>query len=220
MLSNAQWAHIEHLLPGKPTDKGGRAANNRLFVEAVLYTARVGNPWRDLPAEFGNWRSVYVRFARWETYGIWDRVAKALRENADLEELFIDATIVRAHQHSAGAPKKRWRSSDRPLEGRTDHQDPRLCRRTGQPVAPDPDGRTRGRRHARGCPGVGHSDRGGHRRQGIRQQRPDRDHRRLGCPGDHRPSARPTGIATRQETVFGLCSNVSAASAPPHSVMV
>ena len=106
MLSDTQWERIEHLLPGKPTDKGGRAVDNRLFVEAVLYTARVGNPWRDLPAEFGNWHSVYVRFARWETYGVWDRVAQALRGDADLEELFIDSTIVRAHQHSAGALKK------------------------------------------------------------------------------------------------------------------
>jgi transposase len=84
----------------------GRAADNRLFVEAVLYTARVGNPWRDLPPEFGNWHSVYVRFARWETYGVWSRVAQALQGEADLEELFIDSTIVRVHQHSAGAPKK------------------------------------------------------------------------------------------------------------------
>lgn len=106
MLSNEQWARIENLLPGKPTDKGGRAADNRLFVEAVLYTARVGNPWRDLPAEFGNWHSVYVRFARWEAGGVWHRVAEALQGDADLEELFIDSTVVRAHQHAAGAPKK------------------------------------------------------------------------------------------------------------------
>ena len=116
MLRDEQWARIEHLLPGKPTDKGGRAADNRLFVEAVLYTARVGNPWRDLPAEFGNWHSVYIRFSRWETYGVWHRVAEALSGDADLEELFIDSTVVRAHQHAAGAPKKtvaNKRSADR-----------------------------------------------------------------------------------------------------------
>ena len=106
MLSDTQWARISDLLPGKPTDKGGRAANNRLFVEAVLYTARVGNPWRDLPPEFGNWHSVYVRFARWDDGGVWERVAEALKDEADLEELFIDSTVVRAHQHAAGAPKK------------------------------------------------------------------------------------------------------------------
>lgn len=106
MLSDAQWVRIADLLPGKATDKGGRAADNRLFVEAVLYTARVGNPWRDLPAEFGNWHSVYVRFARWEAGGVWGRVAQALQSEADLEDLFIDATLVRAHQHASGAPKK------------------------------------------------------------------------------------------------------------------
>ena len=106
MLSDEQWERISHLLPGKPTDKGGRAADNRVFVEAVLYTARVGTPWRDLPASFGNWHSVYVRFARWEVGGVWARVAQALRGYADLEALFIDSTVVRAHQHAAGAPKK------------------------------------------------------------------------------------------------------------------
>ena len=65
-----------------------------------------GIPWRDLPADFGNWHSIYVRFARWEKGGVWARVAEALSGEADLEELFIDATIVRAHQHAAGAPKK------------------------------------------------------------------------------------------------------------------
>ena len=106
MLSDSQWARIAELLPGKLTDKGGRAADNRRFVEAVLYIARTGCPWRDLPKELGNWHSVYVRFARWEQYGVWNRVAEAWRHEADLEELFIDSTIVRAHQHAAGAPKK------------------------------------------------------------------------------------------------------------------
>lgn len=106
MLNDKQWLRIAHLLPGKPTDKGGRAADNRRFVEAVLFIARTGCPWRDLPKEFGNWHSVYIRFARWEVGGVWSRVADALQRDADLEELFMDATIVRAHQHSAGAPKK------------------------------------------------------------------------------------------------------------------
>ena len=105
LLSDAQWQRIEYLLPGKPTDKGGRAADNRLFVEAVLWIARTGSAWRDLPREFGNWHSVYVRFSRWETYGVWHRIAEALQDEADLEELFIDSTIVRAHQHAAGAQK-------------------------------------------------------------------------------------------------------------------
>jgi transposase len=112
MLNDKQWLRIADLLPGKATDKGGRAADNRLFVEAVLYTARTGHSWRDLPAHFGNWHSVYVRFARWEVGGVWSRVAQALQHEADLEELlgleelFIDPTVVRTHQHASGAPKK------------------------------------------------------------------------------------------------------------------
>lgn len=94
MLSDAQWGRISELLPGKPTDKGGRAANNRLFVEAVLYMARVGSPWRDLPPKFGNWHSVYVRFARWEAGGVWSRVAKVLQADADLEKLQKKIVVV------------------------------------------------------------------------------------------------------------------------------
>lgn len=104
--NDEQWLRITDLLPGKPTDKGGRATDNRQFVEAVLYLARTGALWRDLPKELGNWHSVYVWFARWEGDGVWHRVAEALQGDADLEELFIDATIVRAHQHAAGAPQK------------------------------------------------------------------------------------------------------------------
>ncbi|MDN0081650.1 transposase [Crenobacter sp. SG2305] len=71
MLNDEQWARIADLLPGKPTDKGDRVPDNRLFVEAVRWIARTGCPWRDLPREFGNWHSAYVRFAGWETYGVW-----------------------------------------------------------------------------------------------------------------------------------------------------
>lgn len=137
LLSDAQWQRIEYLLPGKLTDKGGRAADNRLFVEAVLWIARTGSPWRDLPREFGNWHSVYVRFSRWETYGVWHRIAEALQDEADLEELFIDSTIVRAHQHAAGA-QKCWQSGDRSLARWADDQNPCLRRCAGQPIAPDP----------------------------------------------------------------------------------
>lgn len=107
LLSDEKWERIAHMLPGKPTDRGRTAADNRLFVEAVLWTARTGSPWRDLPARFGPWNSVYRRFARWSNSQVWHRVFEELAEDADLEELFLDSTIVRAHQHAAGAPKKR-----------------------------------------------------------------------------------------------------------------
>ena len=107
MLRDDQWARIEPLLQGKPGDRGRSGANNRLFVEAVLWIARTGSPWRDLPTEFGPWNSVYVRFARWSDKQVWENVFAVLREDADFEEVFLDSTVVRAHQHAAGAAKKK-----------------------------------------------------------------------------------------------------------------
>lgn len=91
------------LLPGRKETVGVTAANNRLFVEAVLYRYRAGIPWRDLPERFGDFRVVHTRFSRWARRGVWQRVFEALAVDADNEYGMIDATIVRAHQHSAGA---------------------------------------------------------------------------------------------------------------------
>ena len=102
-LRDDQWERIAHMLPGKQGDRGRTAANNRLFVDAVLWIARAGAPWRDLPEEFGHWNSVYKRFARWETRGVWHRVFAAQAEEADFEEVFIDSTAIRVHQPAAGA---------------------------------------------------------------------------------------------------------------------
>jgi transposase len=106
ILRDDQYARIEAMLPGKASDVGVTAKDNRLFVEAVLWIARTGSPWRDLPTSFGLWNSVYQRFARWSDRGIWHRVFAELAKDADFEEVFLDSTIVRAHQHAAGAPKK------------------------------------------------------------------------------------------------------------------
>lgn len=94
------------MLPGKVSDPGRTAADNRLFVESVLWVARTGSPWRDMPEEFGPWNSVYQRFARWSDKGVWHRVFNELAKDADFKEAFLDSTIVRAHQHAAGARKK------------------------------------------------------------------------------------------------------------------
>ena len=109
VLRNDQWERIEAMLPGKVTDRGVTGKDNRLFVEAVLWVARTGAPWRDLPEVFGSWNSTYKRFSRWSDAGIWQRVFEVLAQDADFEEVFLDSTIVRAHQHAAGALKKTGR---------------------------------------------------------------------------------------------------------------
>lgn len=109
-LRHGQWERIKDLLPGKPGDRGVTAADNRLFVEAVLWLLRTGAPWRDLPPEFGRWHTAYMRFTRWQNTGVWERLFQAVRADADLEEIFLDSTAIRAHLHAAGAPKKTVRS--------------------------------------------------------------------------------------------------------------
>ncbi len=102
-LSDAHWNQIAHLLPGKPGDPGRSGADNRQFVEAVLWIARTGAPWRDLPVMFGNWNSVFKRFRRWASHGVFERAFKALRGDPDFEYVIADGTICRVHQKAAGA---------------------------------------------------------------------------------------------------------------------
>ena len=105
-LRDDQWERIKDFLPGREGHVGGTAADNRLFVEAVIYRYRTGLPWRDLPERFGNWKATHKRFRRWCESGVFERIFKALAGDADSEYMMLDSTIVRAHQHSAGAPKK------------------------------------------------------------------------------------------------------------------
>jgi transposase len=109
MLRDDQWVKIEALLLGRKGSRGRPASNNRQFVEAVIWIARTGSPWRDLPVEFGPWNSVYIRFARWSDKNVWHKIFAVLREDADFEEVYLDSTVVRAHQHAAGAAKKKDR---------------------------------------------------------------------------------------------------------------
>jgi transposase len=102
-LRDDQWDRIKDLLPGREGHVGGTAEDNRLFVEAVLYRFRTGCPWRDLPERFGSWKTVHQRFSRWAKGGVFERIFKLLAEDHDNEYVMIDATIVRAHQYSAGA---------------------------------------------------------------------------------------------------------------------
>ena len=102
-LRDDQWARIEGLLPGREDTVGVTAKDNRLFIEAVIYRYRAGLPWRDLPERFGDWNNIARRHHRWSESGVWQRVFEHLAEDADNEYAMIDSTIVRAHQHSAGA---------------------------------------------------------------------------------------------------------------------
>ena len=102
-LTDAQWARIEKLVPGKEGDKGRHGEDNRLFVDAVLWILRTGSPWRDLPDELGKWNSVYTRFMRWSRAGRWESLFNVLADDPNFEHVMVDATIVRAHQHASGA---------------------------------------------------------------------------------------------------------------------
>lgn len=103
-ITDEQWARIEPLLPGKASDPGRSAQDNRLFLNAVLWIARTGAPWPDLPERFGKYNSVFQRFNRWSKKGVWQAVFEQLQD-PDLEWLMIDSTTVRAHQHAAGQKK-------------------------------------------------------------------------------------------------------------------
>jgi putative transposase len=103
-LTDQQWHRLAPFLPGKPGDVGHTAADNRLFMNAVLWIARSGAPWRDLPERFGRWNSVYRRFRRWALAHVWQQVFEQLQE-PDLDWLMIDSTVVRAHQQAAGQKK-------------------------------------------------------------------------------------------------------------------
>lgn len=101
-LTDGQWLLMKDMLPGKAGDPGRTAASNRRFVNAVLWIARTGAGWRDLPPRLGKWNSVFQRFNRWCKKGVWQNVLATLGGDADLEHLLLDSTIVRAHQHAAG----------------------------------------------------------------------------------------------------------------------
>ena len=103
VLTDEMWERIEQLMPGKATDPGSTAADNRLFLEAVLWRARTGSTWRTLPERFGNWNSVFQRFRRWGRSGVCERVFNALSEDFDFGYMYIDGNVVLVSREVTGA---------------------------------------------------------------------------------------------------------------------
>ena len=102
-LADAQWGKIEPFCLGKPTDPGRTGGDTRLFTEAVLWIVRTGSPWRDLPASFGNWNTVFKRFHDWVKADVFRRMFDAVSDEPDMEYAMTDATIARVHRHGQGA---------------------------------------------------------------------------------------------------------------------
>ena len=103
-ISNADWDRIKGFLSGQPGQHGGVAQDNRRFINAVLWIARTGAPWRDLPARLGEWNSQWRRFDRWAKAGRFTAIADVLRD-PDMDMLILDSTVIRAHPCAAGSKK-------------------------------------------------------------------------------------------------------------------
>ena len=127
-LTDAQWARLRPLLPPEKPETGRTNKDHRQIINGILWRERTGAPWRDLPARYGPWSTVYSRFWRWRVAGIWDRVFAAVQQEEDAagavdwEVQFVDSSVIRAHQHAAGAKggrqkPRRWaraRAASRP----------------------------------------------------------------------------------------------------------
>lgn len=116
-LSEVDWARLEPLLP--PRKAGKRRRDDRQVINGILWKLATGAPWRDLPERYGPWPTVYTRFWRWTRTGVWDRLFATVQRQADAAGQvdwtvhFVDGTVIRAHQHAAGAKggtrrRKRW----------------------------------------------------------------------------------------------------------------
>lgn len=105
-LTDEEWEQIVDLLPAERTGKKGRPAkDNRTMMNGMVWIARSGAAWRDLPEGYGPWESVYSRFRKWTEDGVLDNIFRVLSLDADTENLSMDSTIIKAHQASAGAKR-------------------------------------------------------------------------------------------------------------------
>ena len=114
-LQNEEWEKIYFFLTGHPRAYAGKEADCRLFVEAVLWITRSGAQWRLLPEKYGNWKTIYKRFARWCDHAIWEDMHQHFADDPDMENLILDSSVVRAHPCAAGALKKTVGRQNKPL---------------------------------------------------------------------------------------------------------
>ena len=104
LMTDAEWAVFAPFLSREGSRGGRPAQDHRKVLDAILWVARTGSPWRDVPEELGNWNSVFRQYRRWTEAGVWDVILAAFVESdaSDNVMQMIDSTIVRAHQHAAG----------------------------------------------------------------------------------------------------------------------
>ena len=104
-ISDIDWERIKDLLPPENTGEGRPSKPNRLMLNGMLWIAKTGSPWRDLPERFGPWKTVYSRFSLWCKNDAFLKLFKSLAADADMQDTVIDSTSCKAHQHAAGAKK-------------------------------------------------------------------------------------------------------------------
>lgn len=112
-IADSQWRKIYVFLKAHPDVYAGKQAACRRFVEGVHWMLRSGAQWRELPEQFGNWNSVYKRFAGWEERGIWADMHAEFSQDPDMESVLLDSTVIRAHMCAAGGSKKTATSLNR-----------------------------------------------------------------------------------------------------------
>ncbi|MFG2440779.1 IS5 family transposase [Streptomyces sp. NPDC048508] len=120
-MADAQWARIEPLLPDRTPRQGGRWRDHREVIDAIAWKFQTGSQWIHLPEKYGNWRGVYNRLRMWSVDGPWERAFTPLVAQADADDdlnwaVSVDSTIVRAHQHAAGARKERGAPAGEPAD--------------------------------------------------------------------------------------------------------
>lgn len=134
-LTDKAWAVIEPLLP-KPSTRNGRWRDHRQVINGILWKLRTGAPWRDLPERYGPWKTCHERMRRWTADGTWDRILAAAQVFDDGQPvqwtISVDTTVVRAHQHSAGAAKRGLPLGSAPPARRSTR---RMVRRSAGPGA-------------------------------------------------------------------------------------